>query len=509
MRARAAGILLERTFKEGSDVKAGQLLFRIDPAPYAAAQRSAEASLARAEANAVQAKALAERYKPLVAANAVSKQEYDNAVAAQKTAEADVGVSRAALTTAKINMGYAAVTAPISGRIGRALVTEGALVGQGDATELAIIQQIDPMYVNFTQSATEVLRLRRAMEAGQFKRASGPNAASIRVVLEDGTEYALPGRLLFSDLTVDSTTGQVTLRAEVPNPKGELLPGLYVRVRLEQAQAANAIAVPQQAVTRTQQGDTAHGGRARRQAQQAHGEDQRRAKQPVGRARRPEGRRAGDGRRLPEAPDDAPGHAREGGAVEAYRIRPLRPLLLPRQPLRLPPRSSKEPARMAKFFIDRPIFAWVIALFIIVMGSVAITQLPISQYPPVAPPAIVISTAYPGASAQTLEDSVLSVIEREMNGSPGLIYMESVAQADGTGTITISFETGTNPDLAQVDVQNRLSRATPRLPAAVTQQGVRVDKSRNNFLLFTILSSDNPAYRPDRAGRLRLAQRRA
>ncbi len=148
---------------------------------------------------------------------------------------------------------------------------------------------------------------------------------------------------------------------------------------------------------------------------------------------------------------------------------------------------------MAKFFIERPIFAWVIALFVIVMGSVAITQLPISQYPPVAPPAIVINTSYPGASAQTLEDSVLSVIEREMNGSPGLIYMESVAQADGTGTITVSFETGTNPDLAQVDVQNRLSRATPRLPAAVTQQGVRVDKARNNFLLFTILSSDNPA----------------
>ncbi|MBC7395251.1 MAG: efflux RND transporter permease subunit [Variovorax sp.] len=151
---------------------------------------------------------------------------------------------------------------------------------------------------------------------------------------------------------------------------------------------------------------------------------------------------------------------------------------------------------MAKFFIERPIFAWVIALFVIVMGSVAITQLPISQYPPVAPPAIVVTTAYPGASAQTLEDSVLSVIEREMNGSPGLIYMESVAQADGTGTITITFETGTNADLAQVDVQNRLSRATPRLPASVTQQGVRVDKSRNNFLLFTILSSDDPKVDP-------------
>ena len=147
---------------------------------------------------------------------------------------------------------------------------------------------------------------------------------------------------------------------------------------------------------------------------------------------------------------------------------------------------------MAQFFINRPIFAWVIALFILVMGGVAITQLPVSQYPPVAPPSIVISAGYPGASAQTLEDSVLSVIEREMNGSPGLIYMESVAQANGTGTITISFEPGTNPDLAQVDVQNRLSRAAPRLPAAVTQAGVRVDKSRSNFLVFIMLSSDNP-----------------
>ncbi len=151
---------------------------------------------------------------------------------------------------------------------------------------------------------------------------------------------------------------------------------------------------------------------------------------------------------------------------------------------------------MAKFFIDRPIFAWVIALFVIVMGVVSITQLPVSQYPPVAPPAIIISAAYPGASAKTLEDSVLSVIERELNGSPGMIYMESVAQADGTGNITVSFQPGTNADLAQVDVQNRLARATPRLPAAVTQQGVRVDKSRNNFLLFTILSSDNPAFDP-------------
>ena len=151
---------------------------------------------------------------------------------------------------------------------------------------------------------------------------------------------------------------------------------------------------------------------------------------------------------------------------------------------------------MAKFFIDRPIFAWVIALFIIVMGGVSITQLPVSQYPPVAPPSVVIAVVYPGASAKTLEDSVLSVIEREMNGSPGLLYIESIAQANGTGNITLSFQPGTDSDLAQVDVQNRLSRAAPRLPQAVTQQGVRVDRARSNFLLFAVLTSKNPAIDP-------------
>ena len=158
--------------------------------------------------------------------------------------------------TASINLGYAAVTAPISGRIGRSLVTEGALVGQGEATQLAVIQQINPLYVNFTQSASETMKLRAAMESGKLKRATGVDAASARLLLEDGTEFPSAARLLFSDLTVDPTTGQVTLRAEVPNPGGQLLPGLYVRVRLEQAQATNAMTLPQQAVTRTAQGDT-------------------------------------------------------------------------------------------------------------------------------------------------------------------------------------------------------------------------------------------------------------
>jgi membrane fusion protein (multidrug efflux system) len=256
VRARAAGILQKRVFREGSDVKAGQALFIIDSAPYAAAYESAQATLARAQANLTQTSAQAERFKPLLDANAISKQDYTNAVAAQMSAQADVAAGKSAVQIAKINLDYATVTAPISGRIGRALVTEGALVGQGESTQLALIQQIDPMYVNFTQSVGEVMKLRKALEAGKLKRAAGPEAASIRIALEDGSEYPRAGKLLFSDLSVDPTTGQVTLRAEVPNPGGQLLPGLFVRVRLEQARISNALTLPQQAVTRSAQGDT-------------------------------------------------------------------------------------------------------------------------------------------------------------------------------------------------------------------------------------------------------------
>jgi len=254
VRARAAGILQKRLFTEGSDVKAGQKLFQIDSAPYLAALASADASLTQAQARLASSQSLAERYEPLVAANAVSKQEYDNAVASANVARADLAAAKAAVTTARINLSYANVTAPIAGRIGRALVTEGALVGQGSPTELAVIQQVDPLYINFTQSASDALKLRAAIASGKYKQTDG--MATVRVVLEDGSAYPEQGRLLFTDLSVDATSGQVTLRAEIPNPKRYLLPGLYVRVQLEQAQVGNAILLPQQAVTRSTGGDT-------------------------------------------------------------------------------------------------------------------------------------------------------------------------------------------------------------------------------------------------------------
>jgi membrane fusion protein (multidrug efflux system) len=239
VRARVAGILEKRLFVEGSDVKARQPLFQIAAAPYEASVASARAALARAQANETQATAQLKRYQPLLKANAVSRQDYDNAVAAQKLAQADIAAAKAGLQTAQINLGYAAVTSPISGRIGRALVTEGALVGQGEVTELAVVQQIDPMYVNFTQSTSEVLRLRKALDSGELKRSSDADGALVHIVMEDGSQYDKPGKLLFADLTVDPTSGQVTLRAQVPNPEKLLLPGMYVRVRLEQAQATD------------------------------------------------------------------------------------------------------------------------------------------------------------------------------------------------------------------------------------------------------------------------------
>ncbi|MBC7416192.1 MAG: efflux RND transporter periplasmic adaptor subunit [Herminiimonas sp.] len=253
VRARVPGIVLKRSFREGSEVKAGEILFRIDPAPLQATFSSTEAAVAKADANLAQATLKTQRYKPLVETNAISRQEYDDALTAQKQATADLATARATRQSAGLNLGYATVTAPIAGRIGRAQVTEGALVGQGEATPLATVQQIDPIFVNLTQSSTELLRLRRAMDSGKLQSA-GQNAARVTLVTEDGQVYPQTGKLLFSDLTVDESSGAVTLRAEFSNPNRTLLPGMYVRARLEQAVNDAALTVPTQAVQRTTDG---------------------------------------------------------------------------------------------------------------------------------------------------------------------------------------------------------------------------------------------------------------
>jgi len=254
VRARVTGIVEKRLFVEGSDVKQGQALFQIDPAPYKAAIDSARAALAKAQANEQQATGLLNRYKPLREANAISQQDFVNATSSAAQAGADVASAKAAVQTAQLNLDYATVTAPISGHIGQALVTEGALVSASEATQMALIQQVDQVYVNFTQPASDITKLRQAFASGHAKALG--STIPVRIALDDGTVLPQPGKLLFSDLTVDPTSGQVTVRAQVPNPDGALMPGMYVRGRIAQQQVSSAVLLPQQAVQRNTQNDT-------------------------------------------------------------------------------------------------------------------------------------------------------------------------------------------------------------------------------------------------------------
>ena len=249
VRARATGILLKRHFEEGANVKEGDLLFEIDPAPLEAALNSAKAEYARTEATLKEAKATLERYKTLVEISAVSRQVYDEAVAELGKNEAELLARKAAVETAQLNLGYTRVTAPITGRIGKALVTEGALVSAVEATQLAMIRQLDPVYLDIAQSSTEVLRLRKAVEAGSIRTAK-PGEASITLILDDGTRYSQTGKLLFSDVSVDPTTGMITLRALVPNPDYFLMPGMFARGEVVQGVITNAVTVPQRVLAR-------------------------------------------------------------------------------------------------------------------------------------------------------------------------------------------------------------------------------------------------------------------
>jgi membrane fusion protein (multidrug efflux system) len=254
IRPQVNGIIQKRLFKEGSDVKAGQLLYQIDPAPFQVAHDSAKASLGKAKANLPSIRVRAERYKELLVDRAVSKQDYDDAAAAMEQARAEIAYWQAAVAGARINLGYTRVTAPISGRIGKSSVTVGALVTAYQAASLATIQQLDPIYVDVTQSSAELLRLKRNLETGRLS-ANGANGKKVRILLEDGTPYPLEGALQFRDITVDSTTGSFTLRIVVPNPKHLLLPGMFVRAVVQEGIAAQALLIPQQGVSRTPKGE--------------------------------------------------------------------------------------------------------------------------------------------------------------------------------------------------------------------------------------------------------------
>jgi len=253
VRPQVGGIIQKRLFKEGGEIKAGQVLYQIDPASYQAAYDSARAALDKAHATQGSIKLKADRYKELVAINAVSKQDFDDVSASLKQAEADVASAKAAVDTARINLDYTRITSPISGRIGRSVVTPGALVTANQAVPLSTVQQLDPIYVDVTQASAQVLKLKRELADGQLKT-DGDNGAKVKLVLEDGSAYPIEGHLELSEVTVDQTTGSITLRAVFPNPKHELLPGMFVRAQLVEGVKTEAILAPQQGVTRDNKG---------------------------------------------------------------------------------------------------------------------------------------------------------------------------------------------------------------------------------------------------------------
>lgn len=254
VRPQVSGIIQKRVFTEGSDIKAGQLLYQIDPATYQAAYASAKAAEARSEANLIPARLKEERYKDLVKIKAVSQQDYDNAYASFKQAEAEVAAAKASVDTARINLAYSKVTAPISGRIGKSTVTDGALVTANQAAALATIQNLGSMYVDITQSSADLLRLQQSLASGVLKK-GGAASAKVKLLLENGATYPLEGTLKFSDVTVEPTTGSVTLRALFPNPKQQLLPGMFVRAVVQEGVNEQAILVPQRGVTRNPAGE--------------------------------------------------------------------------------------------------------------------------------------------------------------------------------------------------------------------------------------------------------------
>lgn len=254
IRPQVTGIIQQRLFTEGGEVRAGTPLYQIDAASYQASLEAARAALARSEANLQTVRLKAERYAALLGEKAVSQQEADDAQAAFKQAEASVAADKAAIEIARINLGYTRVMAPISGVIGKSAVTQGALVTANQAMALASVQQLDPIYVDVTQSNSDLLRLKRDLANGSLKRV-GNNEAAVNLVLEDGTPYPLPGKLAFTDVSVDAGSGSVTLRAVFPNPKRDLLPGMFVRAQLQTGAREDSIVVPQQAVSRNTRGD--------------------------------------------------------------------------------------------------------------------------------------------------------------------------------------------------------------------------------------------------------------
>ena len=451
IRPQVNGLIESRLFREGANVKAGDLLYQIDPAPYQAAHNqaksalaTAEADLAVAEANLPAIRSRAERYKELAAIHAVGQQDYDDANAALGQAEAtvearraSVETNRAALESARINLSYTPIKSPISGRIGISNITVGALATAYQPTPLAVVQQLDPIYVDVVQASAELLRLRRHLESGRLKQ-NGPIQSKVKLFLEDGTPYPLEGTLQFRDVTVDPTTGSVTLRMVFPNPNQVLLPGMFVRAVVEEGVTEQALLAPQQGVTRDLKGIPIAWVVSKDDKVEQRTLELDRAigdKWLV-----TSGLAAGDRVIVEGLQKVRPGDRVRAVPFTGEAGKP------PGQPKTHPfPQPKQKGEAMSRFFLDRPVFAWVIAIIMMLAGGLAIYNLPISQYPPIAPPSIAITATYPGASAKTVENTVTQIIEQKMTGLDKMLYMSATSDSSGQRRARAHLRAGHRP----------------------------------------------------------------
>ena len=411
-----SGVILRRLFREGSIVRQGQTLYQIDPSLYQAQVAQASANLQSARASAEAARARASRYRPLAEMEAVSKQDYTDAVAQARQADAAIAQNNAALRTAQINLRYTRVPAPISGRIGLSAFTEGALVTANQADALTTITRLDPVYVDIQQSAPDLLALRRSLTQG----GTVPTTAQVRLKLPDGSDYGYTGTVQFTEVVVERRHRIGDASRPLPqSPVACLLPGMFVTASFAQAIDTTAYLVPQAGDCSRSQGQCDAVGRRARQ----HGGAAHRRRRPdrgpeLGRDPGPGGRGKGDhpGRRQLEGRrQDQAGPGQHAAAHPGPPSRPAR----------------AGPNAMSRVFIDRPIFAWVIAIIIMLLGLGAINRLPIAQYPDVAPPQVNVRATYPGASAQTLQDSVTQILEQQLTGLDGLLYFQSSSSSRG------------------------------------------------------------------------------
>eukprot|EP01022_Parablepharisma_sp_SALTPOND_P012955 TRINITY_DN1687_c1_g2_i1.p1 TRINITY_DN1687_c1_g2~~TRINITY_DN1687_c1_g2_i1.p1 ORF type:complete len:1926 (+),score=475.61 TRINITY_DN1687_c1_g2_i1:14559-20336(+) len=498
IRARVAGFLKERHYVEGSIVEEGDLLFTIDPSQYEQTLNEAKAELERNRASLEKARKDQERFKELVDQGAVSQSEYDTRETEAKELEATVESNKAAVKQAEINLGYTKVYAPTKGRISKAKVQVGSLVGQGENTLLAEITSIDPMYVNFSISEQEYLQFVKQRRDGE---SPPPN---FQLVLSNSDVYPHNGTIDYVDPTIDKQTGTLGVRTVFPNPNGVLRPGLFGRVRVTVTRDDESLLVPQRAVYDVQ-------GIKQVYVAQDNGtlvSKTVRLGNQVGQFFRVEsGVEPGEVVLVEGLQKFRPGMTvdprivslQDGTDKAAAQDNATTPAQdnnngTDTQSNATSQRDFLGGESMIRFFIERPIFAAVVSIVITLVGGISIITLPVAQYPEITPPSVSVSATYTGANAEVVADTVATPIEQQINGAEDMLYMSSISANDGSMSLSVTFEIGRDLDLATVDVQNRLSLATPQLPADVTKSGVTVLKKSPDILGVVSLSSPGGTY---------------